>query len=118
MTRKEINDLYFGPFGRHDLDFVSVLNIHIRHPGNSQMLCKLAVTHAPPRFKVKPDRLQQKKLPLSPAGCPDQDVAEAGAAELLCATAAAVKRGYGLGVSEFSSIKWQCVGPSACETVT
>ena len=50
--------------------------------------------------------------------CPDQDVAEAGAAELLCATAAAVKRGYGLGVREFSSIKWQCVGPSACETVT
>ena len=40
-----------------------VLNIHRRHPGNSQMLCKLAATHAPPRVKVKPDRLQPKKPP-------------------------------------------------------
>jgi hypothetical protein len=40
-----------------------VLNIHRRHPGNSQMLCKLAATHAPPRVEVRHDRLQPKKPP-------------------------------------------------------
>ena len=40
-----------------------VLNIHRRHPGNSQMLCKLAATHAPPRVEVRLDRLQPKKPP-------------------------------------------------------
>ena len=37
--------------------------IHTRHSGNSQTLGKLAATHAPPRVKVKPDRLQPKKPP-------------------------------------------------------
>ena len=37
--------------------------IHTRHSGNNQTLGKLAATHAPPRVKVKPDRLQPKKPP-------------------------------------------------------
>ena len=53
-------------FGGHDQDYVSVLIIHIRHPGHSQMLCKLAVTYAPPRFKIKPSLRVEPRVQLGP----------------------------------------------------
>ena len=55
------------PFGPRRLggtaQRIEYIYIHRRHPGNSQTLGKLAATHAPPRVKVKPDRLQPKKPP-------------------------------------------------------